>query len=86
MAHISNVQKPEQSNYTELTVAKGSGSSYQPLGYWWSCMSGKQAKVDTCQLEGDGGEVSSKREGSGGVLPKLSGEASRSRGFEVRED
>ena len=44
-------------------------------------MSSEQAKVDTCQLEENYGRVLSKEEGSGGVLPKLSGKASRSKGL-----
>ena len=75
------MQKPEQSNYIKLTVAKDMSSSYQLLRHWQSHVSGKQAKVNTCRLERDDGRVSSKEEGSGGVLPKLSGEASRSKGL-----
>ena len=40
-AHIGNMRKPEQSNYTKLTVTKSMGSSYQLLRHWWSYMSGE---------------------------------------------
>ena len=77
-AHIGNMQKHKQSNYTKLTVAKGSGSSYQPLRYWWSCVSGKQATVNTCQLLRDNNWVLSRKGDSGTVLSSASKKASRS--------
>ena len=59
-------------------MAKGSGSSYQPLRHWQSHASGKWADVDFCWLGRNDGGVLSKEEGNGGVLPKLREKASRS--------
>ena len=63
-------------------MAKGMDSSYQLLRHWQSCVSSEQAKVNACQLEKDNGGVSYKKEDSGGVLSKLSGEAFGSKGFQ----
>ena len=60
-------------------MAKGTGSSYQLLRHWQSCVSSEQADVNTCQLGRDNDRVSSKEEGNGEVLPKSRKKASRSK-------
>ena len=59
-------------------MAKGLGSSYQPLGHWWSHVSDEWANVDACWLLRDDDEVSSRKGDSGAVLSSMSKKAFRS--------
>ena len=86
LAHIGDMWKPKQSNYTKLTVAKGSGSSYQPLRHWQSHVSSEGADVNTCQLERDNAGVSSKGKAVAESCLSRVRRLPKARDFKAKED
>ena len=59
-------------------MVKDTGSSYQLLRHWQSCVSGEQATVDTCRLLRNNGEVLSREGNSDAVLSSSTKKAFRS--------